>query len=319
MGVCDFENTEGRHSGVVCSGIPDIAVVVLSYNNFTDTEECVSSLVGSRRLLTFLIDNSSTDGSAERLRNRFSGNNSVRFVEAKINGGYAAGNNLGIRHALETEGIRYVCILNNDTVAEPGELEKLAHHLDVHPECGVAGPVILEYGADKIIQSAGANISLWRGDTSPFHRGARRESLKSDSDCPYVGGACMMFRSTDIGKLGYIPECYFLFFEETEWCLRATRNGAGVTCVANAAIAHKGSATVSAYSELTSYLLVRNRALFERRNASRLQIATFLLYFSCRCVLRNFLKGRRCLWEFSATRDGLRGTIDPRYSNIYLG
>ena len=258
------------------------------------------------------MDNASSDDSFERLKR--SGALKLRdyceLVQSGSNLGYAGGNNVGIKRALEY-GCTHICVLNNDTVVELSELHKLADYLDADTSCAFVGPVLVENnGVGQTVQSAGASINLWTGDVSVCSGGAPRGSLSGSFPCDYIGGACIMFRAGDVDELGLIPECYFLFFEETEWCLRAQRMGRTVVCCADAAIVHKGSASIGKIGGLSAYLLARNTMRFELRNASKVQAAVCLAYnavFYCaKSLLRRDGSIKRVGYMFDGVRDVVR-------------
>ena len=87
-------------------------------------------------------------------------------------------------------------------------------------------------------------------------------------DVDYLGGACFVCKREVIEKIGLIPENYFLFYEETEFCLNAKRKGYSLKCITESKVYHKGAATISKYSGLSYYFLNRNRIVFMRRNAN---------------------------------------------------
>src|ERR1700687_3161007 len=104
---------------------PSVWVVILNWNGLTDTLACLASL---RRLQytahrVVVVENGSTDGSIDAIR-RDSANDGIEIIDAKSNLGYAGGNNLGIRHALE-RGADFILVLNNDTTADPMLLDEL--------------------------------------------------------------------------------------------------------------------------------------------------------------------------------------------------
>lgn len=295
-----------------------VAVIILNYNNYSDTVECVDGILDAGYLDIVLVDNSSPDGSGERLHNRYSGELNVSYIQSGENRGYAAGNNVGIRYALEYLDDEYICILNNDTVPTAGMFRKLALCLDSQPGCGIVGPVILENKPGSIIQSAGADVHFISGSVPARHAGESYKPRHFLDNCAYISGACIMFRSRDAATIGLIPECYFLFFEETEWCLRAARNDLAVLCSWDCALVHKGSATISMHRGLGSYLSVRSRALFAKRNEGAIQLLLFKAFQKIEVHLRHCLKGQDCLWELSALEDGFRGRLDPEFSYINL-
>ena len=116
---------------------PLVAVVVLSWNSREDTLACLESL-GSlryRRLITIVVDNGSIDGSFEAIRARFPG---VDAMQTGVNLGYAGGNNVGLRRALDL-GAEYVLLLNNDTVVASDALDKLVTVGEAYPESAALG------------------------------------------------------------------------------------------------------------------------------------------------------------------------------------
>ena len=270
-----------------------LGFVILNFNGADDTIACVECFPADvRGIKLFIVDNASTDDSYERLKRSeaLAARSYCELIQSCGNLGYAGGNNVGIRRALAC-GCTHICALNNDTIVDPAELGKLADYLDSDKACAFVGPVLLENdGTGRTVQSAGASIDLWTGDVSVRSDGAARETLSGSFPCDYVGGACIMFRAADVDALGLIPECYFLFFEETEWCLRAQRAGRKVVCCADAAIVHKGSASIHKIGGLSGYLLTRNTMRFEARNATKLQyLACFVynaFYFAARSIVR---------------------------------
>jgi GT2 family glycosyltransferase len=122
----------------------------------------------------------------------------------------------------------------------------------------------------------------------------------------YVAGACLLIRSELIKKIGLIPEEYFLFFEETEWCLKARRAGQKVVCVCDSLIYHKGSKSTEKVGGLQEYYMTRNQIIFEKRNAGRSQWAVFCLQRMYRMALslaKGWVKG-------GMSRDALKGFQD---------
>ncbi len=291
-----------------------VAVVVLNYNNYEDSVECLNRIVGTENLDIVLVDNFSSDDSGQRLAEKYG--RSVYYLQAGRNAGYAAGNNVGIKYAIETLGDPYICVLNNDTLPNPGLFSSLADRLDKIPSCGIVGPVILENQPGNVIQSAGADIDFKKGCAPGRHRGEVYQKTDKAEPCSYVGGACMMFRAADIALFGYIPEIYFLFYEETEWCLRAARKKMSVLCDWSCSLVHTGSATISKHKGLASYFNTRNKALFIKRNATYSQRLYFFAYQFFRIFYRRLVRGEDCIWELQAICDGSRNAIGKDFSHL---
>lgn len=296
-----------------------LGVVILNFNGSDDTIACIECFPEKKRgIRLFVVDNASTDDSYERLSRSESlaKRSYCELVQSGGNLGYAGGNNVGIRRAIAC-GCTHICVLNNDTELDSEELDKLADYLDSDEKCAFVGPVLLENdGTGRTVQSAGARINLWTGDVSVRFQGVSRETLSGAFSCDYIGGACIMFRSRDINALGLIPECYFLFFEETEWCLRAGSADRAVVCCADAAIVHKGSASVNKIGGLSGYLLARNTMRFEARNATVLQYLVCLAYNCCFFAAKSLLHRDGSIKRVGYLFDGMRNIVREPYRGM---
>lgn len=284
----------------------NIFVVILNYNNATDTIACVDSLksMNALNLKIVLVDNKSNKECLDELERKLG--KCVTFIRNKKNLGYAAGNNVGIKYAIEN-GADYIVVLNNDVVVNAHSFEPCIRMLEHNSDIAIVGPAIVDYNNNKL-QSTGALIDFAKITTPLINNG--KEYVPSDSqiDCDYVGGACMIFKPDLVAKIGYIPEQYFLFWEEVEWCYRAKQQGYRVVCSMSSYVKHKGSATIKKVSGISAYYMERNRVLFIKRNVSRpfIRVKSIAALF-----VRNFFKGllkdRRCFEYFQFYFDGLRG------------
>ncbi len=270
-----------------------MAIIVLNYNNPLDTIECLKSLnqITYEDYHIILVDNHSTDDSVVKIRERFP---SVEMIQASINGGYAYGNNLAIKRALEQE-YEYVCILNNDVLVEPDFLTILMDYAEHHPEAGVIGPRICEYENSSLIESAGSNVNLNYGKVTRLYHKENEEVVKGkEISCDYIGGACMLVNLDAVEKVGVIPEDYFLFYEENEWCLNIESAGYTIICVASAKVIHKGSASINKVSGLSEYFMYRNLVVFINRNGrlrNKLVFYPYIFLFTLKSGLTKKMAG----------------------------
>jgi GT2 family glycosyltransferase len=131
------------------SRLPLVNVVVLNWNQLELTLECLESLqdVQYPHLHITLVDNGSTDGSATEIRSRYPG---VQVIESAHNLGFSAGNNVGIRHAME-QGADYVVLLNNDTVVDSSFVTALVEVGEADRELGLLAPKMFYYDRPKTI------------------------------------------------------------------------------------------------------------------------------------------------------------------------
>jgi len=233
-------------------------VVLVVYDSYGDTRDCLESLAVATwpDLTVAVVDNGSGDGSGERLRDEFPGAVHIRSEE---NLGFAGGCNLGIRAALAA-GAAYVCLLNNDTLVDPGFIEPLVARAEAEPRAGIIGGKILYDGSDDVIWFAGGEVDPRRGFTS--HRGqdqADDGSFDQPGPVDYVTGCLFFVRSELFGRIGLLDERFFMYAEEVDFCLRARR--AGVTCYYEPAsvIRHRVSRSMGgAYRPRFYYYQTRN-------------------------------------------------------------
>lgn len=286
-------------------------VIILNYNGWQDTLECVQSVENCEYedLVTVVVDNASTDGSYEILLDRLSPN--VVLLRSETNIGYAGGNNIGIRYAQEN-GADFICVLNNDTVVEAAAFSKCVAFLKKEPKAGFVGPVIMEYRGD-VVQSTGGDIYIQKGEVTLNNNGRLPSELPERIPCDYIGGACILFRTSLLDTVGLIPECYFLFFEETEWCCRAKRAGYENICISGAYVRHKGSASIDAVDGLHSYLMEHNRVVFVRRNiGNTARYVLYLLYQITKTIYRAAFKDR-INWRYLRYQmDGALNKVDTK-------
>jgi hypothetical protein len=200
-----------------------VAVIVLNWNQEGDTAECLQSLrsVAGVALRVVLVDNGSKAGESDRLAQRFPEAEVIRLAE---NRGFAAGNNIGVERAA-TFDPTHILLLNNDTLVDPGFLVPLLGALDA-PDIGVVGPKILYHAEAERIWFAGGEIN-WRTGAQ-YHLGAGepdRGQRDGFRDVDYVSACCLLAPSRLFSAVGPLDERYFIYYEETDWNLRARARG----------------------------------------------------------------------------------------------
>lgn len=244
---------------------PPIAVILVSWNNFEDTAECLESLgrVDYPDVRIVVVDNASTDGTAARLRARFPG---VSVLENNANLGLAAGNNAGVRHALAA-GAEYGLILNNDTVVDPQILRAFLAAAAARPDAAFFGAKICRYDEPRRIWWA---RTRWDPAQGLFvHEGAGElddgVSFEEPAEIAYANGCALFFRMATAREIGLMDERFFVYFEEIEWCSRARRAGHRVLFVPQARLLHKvARSNAGADSPIVVYFVTRNQLLWSR-------------------------------------------------------
>lgn len=307
-----------------------VAVVVLNWNGKADTLECLKSIqqIDYPFFEVVVVDNGSQDGSIEAIRESFP---DVMLLATGKNLGYAGGNNVGIRYALD-HSADYVLLLNNDTVVDSNLLTAFYQaSMDV-PDAGVFGAKIYFYTRPTRLWYAGA---LWRKDIMRFeHVGFDKEDGPQFSDLvetDYVTGCALFARAEVFRNIGLLDEDYFLTYEETDWCYRARAAGFRNMYVPSAMLWHKISVSFGgAESPLTNYFMTRNHLLWGSRHLGlrerfslhygywHLIRDAILPSFSVSVAEQTFLT--RLLWSFSSwVKDTRRNIANPRNKAVLLG
>ena len=248
---------------------PSVSIIVLNWNGINDTLACLDSLA----TLTYpnfnviVVDNGSTDDSLALLRTHSSTHYPLTLLETGHNLGYAGGNNVGIRQALET-GADFVFVLNNDTVVAPDLLGQLTEAAGMWPNDGIYGPIIQYEDQPEKIWSAGTSYDLEKLGTFHIDNGKEINQLTHQTkEVEFLVGAALFLSAKVLRETGEFETKYFLVHEETDWCCRAKRKGFRCRLVPNAKVWHKvGSSFGSESSPLRTYFSVRNHILFAERN-----------------------------------------------------
>jgi hypothetical protein len=242
---------------------PAVTVIILNYNGRDDTLACVRSLQAVRypALRTLVVDNGSTDGSVEALRREHA---ALDIIETGANLGFAAGNNAGLRAALDG-GADYMLVLNNDTEVAPDLIDALVYACEANPAIGAAGPKIFYFDQPDTIWSVGGTID-WRRGTSAM-RGldqVDRGQFDTPADVDFVTGCALFARRAAVEQAGLLDERFGMYYEETEWCVRIARHGWRIACVPDGRLWHKIRPARQDVSPRITYYMTRNRLLFLR-------------------------------------------------------
>ncbi|MCQ2390809.1 MAG: glycosyltransferase [Kiritimatiellae bacterium] len=238
----------------------DCAVIIVNYRQPVLTEQTVASLRkadGFARLAVYVVDNGSNDGSYERLQTSCA---DCFIFSGGANLGFSGGNNVGIRAALAA-GAKWVLLLNNDTEVEPGFLVPL---LDAAKDGRTIVTPKIVYADDPTkVWYAGGYVRRCRGG---FYHVTEQEGEERPKEVSFASGCCMLIPATFFRECGLLDESFFLYYEDAELCLRASRNGYRIWYVPQSVIRHKVSASTGGEdSPLAVYYGTRNRLELLRR------------------------------------------------------
>lgn len=268
--------------------VPQVFCVILNWNNYTDTSECIDSLrqLSYDEFEVIVVDNGSSDGSGNRLREKYE-DVTVLFTDRNL--GFGGGNNRGIREAMN-RGADYIWVLNDDVlIPESSTLSKLVSTLEENSDIGVVSPIVTEYpDTDKIWFREG--YIDWRSGRGG-HRGARRKLVdlrlsgskisKTDELIfgDYLPFCSALVRTQIFEELGLYPEEYFLYYGDIDFCAQMRYEGFKIATHTGTKIYHKVSASSETRRSSTHlYYLSRNRLLFKRRWKNRVSCSFYLIY-----------------------------------------
>ncbi|MGV3638943.1 MAG: glycosyltransferase family 2 protein [Adhaeribacter sp.] len=283
---------------------PLISVITINYNQVPVTCELLDSLrrVTYPHLEILVVDNASPNQDPGVLEKNYP---EIKLIRSAVNLGFAGGNNLAIAQARG----KYLLFLNNDTEVAPGFLEPLVALFENNPQAGCASPKIIFHGTDNVIQYAGSTgINRWTSRSKTIGQLEQDQGQHNTSrPTSLIDGAAMMIPRKVIEQVGPMPEVYFLYYEELDWCETIKRGGYSCHYVAESTIYHKESVSVGKASVMKTYYLNRNRLLFIRRNLQGWPRCTSALVFLLLAVPRFFLVyGLQGEWRhFRAVCQGL--------------
>lgn len=246
-----------KGSGALMEQIPKVFIVVLNYNGKAVTCNCLKSVaaVDYANYQLVLVDNRSADGSLEQAKKDFP---DFTYLQNNKNLGFSAGNNVGIKYALE-KGADYVLLLNNDTLVEKNFLTELINAAEQEPRAGIISPLIHGPGKDRIWFSRG-RIDWLRMKT--LHQTKRIS--KQTYDSPFLSGCAMLIPSDVFENVGLLDEDYFLYWEDADFCVKVRKRGYRTIVASKSAICHLEASESINKNKL--YWLVYSGLIFFKKN-----------------------------------------------------
>ena len=287
-----------------------VFVILLNWNNWHETRECLESLekLDYVNAEIVIVDNGSTNGDGEKIQEFFLVPKpyTPHLIFNDANLGFAGGNNVGIKYALE-RGAHYVMLLNNDAIAAPDFLTNLVRAAESDSSYGILGSRIYQYGTDEVAFDGG-RVNQWL--TKGEHIISTGTVLVDiDQDCPrevdYITGAAMLVRGEVIKKIGLMREEYFLYYEDVDWCLRARKAGYKCALVSTSKVWHKVSTTTKEGSPSYIYYHTRNALMLAKFNGNIFQkVAAHFIgaWILLKQIPKFFLMPKKRLWATSMTK-----------------
>lgn len=276
----------------------DLSIVIVSWNTLDITRDCLRSVfenLGGLRAQVFVVDNASSDGSADMVEREFPQATLIRNAD---NRGFAAANN----QALRVADARHHLLLNSDTVVLGDVLTRTVEYMDAHPDVGVFGCRVLN--ADRTMQRTCfmypslLNLTLLtlgvEDMASPRFFG-RRKMMRwlrdTERDVDVVTGCYLAVRDDAMREVGLLDESFFFFGEETDWCRRFSKAGWAVRFSPVGEIVHLGGASATRLNAKRDLLLTQGLVRLHRKHAGVLGAA------AAWTILAGFNASRALVWS----------------------
>lgn len=213
----------------------ELAIIIINYRTAELTLDCLRSLQPEidPSIQVVIVDNASGDDSADRIERAITENDWTRWatlLRSPINGGFASGNNFGIR---SIDADAYV-LLNSDTIVKPGALAGLREAMLARPDAGVIGPGLLDRGGDhdhSVFRAPAPAAELLRLahtgiiDRALPHLTPVVEPTGGPIEADWIGFACVLIRREVLQRVGPLDEGYFMYFEDIDYCRRVREAG----------------------------------------------------------------------------------------------
>jgi GT2 family glycosyltransferase len=317
-----------------------IYIILVNYNGFEDTIECLKSL---KNLIydnyqVIVVDNDSIDNSISKIskaivdkkiiiynenealkggsqekENLFL--NPIVLIEAKENNGFAAGNNIALQYILAKNDFGYIWLLNNDTVVDKNALTELVAGISHYKNVGAVGSKILYYDNRKLLQNVGSKI-----DENTFFKLCKpildlgKDNIDNgqfdyDFEVNDIMGASLLVKKEVLSKVGLMPEEYFLYGEETDWNFNMQKYGFKLMTIYKSRVYHKKSRTTGGdLSPITLYYRTRNQFILNRKYMGSYKYLLFsVLFFFKKMLFLMKLDNKSKRIVVGALFDGLIG------------
>lgn len=299
-----------------------VAVVVLNWNGFAISDDCIKSLfeVSYTSFDIILVDNGSQDGSGRQLKEKHP---QVILLQSPVNAGYAGGNNLGLEYAA-AHGYDYVMLLNNDTFVAPGFMEPLVNYMDQHTDVGAAQPIIYFNHDRKLLWNAGSFYNKFFG--YPYTIGLHRKlkpAYEQVRDVDWITGCAFFIRTSVLQKSGLLADNMFLYCEDVDLSFRIKALGYRLVYLPASVIFHIAGVSGKAKEKTKEGSILPEIHYYNQRNriwllkectpwyfwptvllANTAYVSAMLLYFLLRGRIQKFRAVLR------AVKDGILHSID---------
>ncbi len=287
-----------------------ISIITVNYNGLKDTCALIESIPFNENMEVIVVDNASKEDEASIISQKYP---RVKTIRSNKNLGFAGGNNIGIKKA---KG-KYLFLINNDTVLKDLNIQALIDRAESSSRIAIVCPRVRFSWGNNPIQFAGYTplskitvrnhaIGYGEEDTGQYD---------TPHPTPYAHGAALLIKREVMEKVGFMPECFFLYYEEIDWSMMFTRAGYEIWYDPACTIYHKESQSTGQNSSLRTYYITRNRLLLVKRNWQGIYKRLAFCYLTCivapRDIINYLIKGRLDLSK--ATIKGVYDFINSKF------
>jgi len=265
---------------------PKVSIIILNWNGWEDTIECLESLykITYPNYEVIVVDNGSTNDSLKQIKKVINKNN-TRIIENKENLGFAEGNNVAMREVMKVGKSKYVLLLNNDTVVDKEFLSELVKTGESDEKVGIVGSILYYYDEPDKIWRSGGKMNWLTGKPNHIFRDYKdKEKISIESKVEHVVGCSFLIKLDILKKIGLLDKLYFCYFEETDLCIKANKLDYRVYLNTKSKVWHKVSK--SSTKEFQEYYFSRNKVIFMMRYSKLPNLIFFILY---KIIIQNIL------------------------------
>ena len=288
-----------------------VAVILVNFNGIKDSIECIKSINKSNiidQVKIIFVDNASANREDLIIKQMFP---DIITLRSDINNGFSAGNNIGIKYAVNNN-YQYIMLLNNDTVIETDLIDILRKKCD---ENTVTVPKMFYYSQPDLIWYGGGRINKFTGNAEHINMNRIDNFYDEDRNVTFATGCCMMIASKTFKKIGLLEEKYFMYCEDTDFCIRLVQKDIKIVYLHDAKLWHKiGKSTGGEISPFNVYYITRNRLYYNKIYRKNFNPCAYIYSLISRYIRMWICKDKslKCAYKKALTdyKKGVTGKVD---------